>query len=236
MLVNPGDPNYLIASDPGGVTSPGTLHAADATPWLTPGILDAVAPGVPAGANSNVYQGWVADNIIGLWVRCLDANGYPITMTAAAGGNPGLTNSNRADAITTNYSFDSRLGYSTFDPSVSSYASPSANAFFSKVAFTDTTGAGNGQTILNSLPAVVEVAIVVVDAKTAGLITAVPSYTPQAMATPPTGVASASAPYTGYSPFNFWNDINYFVGNLPLRVRAGAHIYSRRVVLLNGGN
>lgn len=57
--------------------------------WLSGAILDDVAPGDKA----NDYRGLFAENVLGLWVTCLDRNGAVIS-GASSGG-----------------SFDSRTGY-----------------------------------------------------------------------------------------------------------------------------
>ncbi len=93
FIVNPGktvsgvavsDSNFLIYTNP--------------SDWLSQGIIDAVAP-----ANlANNYQGLFAENVVGLWVQCLDFTGKPITQDA--GGTPFLSNG-----------FDSRRGYKYTD-------------------------------------------------------------------------------------------------------------------------
>jgi prepilin-type N-terminal cleavage/methylation domain-containing protein len=208
FFVNPKDTaNYLIYSNP--------------TAWLTTGssgTLDTVAPGNTA----NNYKGWFADNVIGLWVRCLDANGIPITRTAADVAH--LT-----DSVTTNYSFDSRLGYLATNAGTS-------GSYIAKSAYYDagiTTSAGTHEMVQSALPSTIEIAIVLIDSQTANRVTAIPSYTPF-----PSGVSGASSPYINDSPVDFWNDINYFLSKLktaqPLVAR-GAHVYSIRVPLVNGG-
>ena len=64
--------------------------AAVAQNWLS--VLPTVAP-----ATAPAYQGWMSDNVIGLWIRFLDTDGQPITKNAAG--------------TTLNYGFDSRQGY-----------------------------------------------------------------------------------------------------------------------------
>jgi len=82
-FVDPASSNdYLIYQQNGGV----------ATNWL--GNLAAVAP-----AASTNLQGWFADDVVALWVRCLDASGQPITKTAAG------------TSINNGFGFDSRQGY-----------------------------------------------------------------------------------------------------------------------------
>ncbi|XHR30981.1 MAG: type II secretion system protein J [Chthoniobacteraceae bacterium] len=88
FFVNPGtdytaDSNYLILTTP--------------TAWISDTILDTVAP-ADATTNTNAaYQGLFVENVLGLWITCLDAVGNTITQN---GGS---------DA------FDSRKGYSYTD-------------------------------------------------------------------------------------------------------------------------
>lgn len=82
-FVNPSDTtNYLIYRESGGV----------AVNWLS--NIGTVAP-----STATNLQGWFADNVIALWVRCLDAQGQPITRTAAGSELAG------------GYGFDSRQGF-----------------------------------------------------------------------------------------------------------------------------
>jgi len=207
FFVNPGDPNYVIYSQP--------------TAWLTPACLDSAAPGYSTTGTtvSQIYPGtgWFADNVIGLWVRCLDANGAPIVYTAAT---------SLANAQTVNYSFDSRLGYLTPNPSATS-------AYIAKTIYQDVSPASGiiAPQILATLPSTIEVAIVVIDAQTANRVTKVPSYAPAY----PNASTGANSPYNNNSPVNFWNDINYFISQLPPVVARGAHVYAIRVPLVNGG-
>ncbi|MFZ4600062.1 MAG: PulJ/GspJ family protein [Terrimicrobiaceae bacterium] len=69
------------------------IYSSPAT-WLTDSILNAVAPADAA----NAYQGLIAENVVALFVQCLDARGQPITRNAAGG------------TFTTPL-FDSRLGF-----------------------------------------------------------------------------------------------------------------------------
>lgn len=107
LFVNPEDPasptNYLIYSQPSA--------------WLSPGgnkiWLDQTAPAVADSANPvNSYKGWIADNVIALWARCLDGSGNAITKDGA-GGNAG-------------YVFDSRKGYAATNMFRSGYTNESS--------------------------------------------------------------------------------------------------------------
>lgn len=61
--------------------------------WVNDDLLQAVAPADKAHA----YEGLFAENVVGLWFRCLDAAGEPITSDAAGASLDGQ--------------FDSRRGY-----------------------------------------------------------------------------------------------------------------------------
>ena len=212
FFVSPTDTtNFLIYSTPANWLTPATGQAG--------AIIDAVAP----GNSANNYKGWFADNVIGLWVRCLDANGIPITQTASAAGH-------QTDSKTTNYSFDSRLGYLASSVTGTPKYIPKS-AYYDAGSKTDV--------IACALPSAIEIAIAVVDAQTASHVTAIPSYTPFNMSpTLPSGASAAAAPYTANSPVDFWNDINFFLANLKTKqplVARGTHVYSIRVPLVNGG-
>jgi uncharacterized protein (TIGR02599 family) len=144
FFVDPADPNYLISTNP--------------TAWITDSLLNTVSPGVEdTGTPANSYKGWVADNVIALWVRCLDPLGNPIV----------------TDALETSYAdyaYDSRRGYryetSGMDITKSGFKDPSGNF-----------------NILATLPDSIEIALVIIDARAANRLTAKPTYT---VTTPPT--------------------------------------------------
>jgi len=169
--------NFLIYSQPGS--------------WLTPNLIDAVAPASSAGN----YVGWMADNVVGLWVRCLDAYGQPI-MKSAPGAIPTV---NYAA-----YGFDSRMGYTDSRGNVKNGVSQLSS------------GPGFTQNLC-ALPASVDIAIVVLDSKSALRITT--AITPGATST--------------VTLDSFWTDINTFMTALPADVKQGARLYSTRVNLLN---
>jgi hypothetical protein len=182
-----------------------------------------------APATTSPYQGWFADNVIGLWVRCLDANGWPITQTAA-----GITQ--LGSCQTTNYSFDSRLGYLSTNAGMGTSGKP---AYFPKYAYYDP---GSKQNVIaGALPSTIEIAIILLDSQAAlrlkGPVSSI-SYAPFTTSPAITATPAAQSPYTANSPADFWNDINFFLANLkasqPL-VAKGAHVYSIRVPLVNGG-
>ncbi len=81
-FVDPSSPNYLVYQRNG-------VKPAN---WLA--NISTVAP-----ATTNNLQGWFADDVIALWVRCLDAYGQPITTTATGA------------SMNRGFGFDSRQGY-----------------------------------------------------------------------------------------------------------------------------
>ena len=85
FLVEPGNTNFVIYNSASGT----------ATNWLDPAILSAVAP----ATKEMSYKGWFAENVIALWIRCLDVNGNAITANASG------------TAVNNGYGFDSRQGY-----------------------------------------------------------------------------------------------------------------------------
>lgn len=52
-----------------------------------------------ASATTPEYKGWLSDNVIALWIRCLDSSGQPITKNAAG------------QVLNGGYGFDSLQGY-----------------------------------------------------------------------------------------------------------------------------
>jgi type II secretory pathway pseudopilin PulG len=106
------NPDFLIYSQPEN--------------WISDSQLEEIAPADAA----NSYRGLLAENVAGMWVRCLAPNGDLITTKASGGAfSPG--------------SFDSRLGYSW----------------------------SGGIAPPNSLPAAIEVSIVVLDSAAGNRLT-----------------------------------------------------------------
>ncbi|MCX6960186.1 MAG: prepilin-type N-terminal cleavage/methylation domain-containing protein [Verrucomicrobia bacterium] len=87
----------LTSRDPTGAVTANTNFLISSQPntWLSNDVLNRVAP---ANA-SNDYLGLFAENVIGMWVSCLDSYGVPITKDSA--GN----------TITPARTFNSRSGY-----------------------------------------------------------------------------------------------------------------------------
>ncbi|HEX4084237.1 MAG TPA: hypothetical protein VHY22_04950 [Chthoniobacteraceae bacterium] len=148
--VNPGDPEtnpqnpkaalcrFLINPGAAGVSNSNYLIYSTPAAWLSDNIIQSVAP----GSSAQSYQGLFAENVIGLWVRCLDAYGQPITKTFAG-------------AAYANHAYDSRLGY--MDSSGTTSAS-----------FIDSAGQAAP---LCALPPVVEVSIAMIDSHAASKVT-----------------------------------------------------------------
>jgi len=158
------------------------IHSAPAN-WITDSIIDAVAPGVANPSNSaQSYRGWFADNVAGLWVKALDPLGNPITTNALGTAYAAGT-------------YDSRKGYRYLGTN-------GTNVIQSGYAASAT----NYQ-ILATLPSAIEVSLVILDARAASRLTAVPTNYLTA--------TNASA----------------FVQGLPAKVRSGARIYSTRIKL-----
>ena len=85
------DPNFLIYTNPAN--------------WLSDTIIKNVVPAVDPSSSdsSNAYQGVFAENVIGLWVSCLDSGTTPIGLDANAQAF--------SSAFPSGAGFDSRRGY-----------------------------------------------------------------------------------------------------------------------------
>ena len=85
FFVEPGSSSFLIYGDSTG----------SAVNWLDTATIGLAAPATKA----QNYKGWFADNVIALWIRCLDTSGNAIVSTASG------------TALNNGYGFDSRQGY-----------------------------------------------------------------------------------------------------------------------------
>jgi type II secretory pathway pseudopilin PulG len=83
VLIEPTDALYEIYSKPND--------------WLPATTFDQFVAASGSSASNKEDRGWAADGVLGLWIRCLDANGEIITKNGAG--------------TVQNYSFDSRAGY-----------------------------------------------------------------------------------------------------------------------------
>ena len=91
---------FFVNHGTGTVANTNFLIYSNPTAWLTDSIVKSVA----SGKQQDAYQGLFAENILGLWVKCLDPLGNQITKDAAG-------------TAFANNSFDSRRGYSYTDSS-----------------------------------------------------------------------------------------------------------------------
>jgi hypothetical protein len=109
---NPSNPTSQLCRffvNPGAATVSNTNFQiySNPTAWLSDSIVTAVAP----ANKQNFYQGLFAENVLGLWVQCLDPYGQPIAKKAD--GTP-----------FTSPSYDSRLGYSYTTPANGTVTNP----------------------------------------------------------------------------------------------------------------
>lgn len=111
---NPSNPKAYLCryySDAGTSGSSFNIYSSGTTSaWLSgSGAPSAVAPAMPGSK----YKGWLADNVIALWIRCT-------TITNGTNMQPivgSVTSTGGSTSFPVGCSFDSRLGY--FDPSSS---------------------------------------------------------------------------------------------------------------------
>lgn len=126
IFLNPGAGDHLVYSQ---------------LSWMTEAVLNSSAPADAA----NSYRGLFAENVVGLWVRCLDASGNAITQPEVGAGG-----------------YDSRVGYAD---QVHESTGTVANVTRSAPV----------------LPTAVEVSVVVLDARSASLLTAATAATIKAV-------------------------------------------------------
>ncbi len=84
---------------------------------MTAALVDNFAPTTSASDFSNAEEGWVADGVLGLWVRCLDKLNNPITVNSAGS----IINSSSVNT------YDSRSAYKQVGNQTTSYYSYSTN-------------------------------------------------------------------------------------------------------------
>jgi type II secretory pathway pseudopilin PulG len=191
--VSPANTNYGI------LTSPGS--------WINPTLATNVAPGVFNSTANNNYSGWVADNVVGLWVRGVDSAGYPITNTA-------FTNSVSTAVVSTSdtYAYDSRQGYTT------SYTIGGHTV--SKTLFKDSAPATPVYVFNCNLPAYLDITVMVIDSRAAQRISSL-------------GTQTSLTNYASTNTAKYWTEINTFYTNQPTFIQSSARIYSTRVQLNN---
>ncbi len=190
------NPNFLILPV---ISSTGVSTTASPNSWITGTILDSVAPGNAAGS----YQGWFADNVIALWIRCLNPNGDTIVQRA---------NTARGASYSA-YSYDSRQGY-IYTPAGSTVAVTKRGGAVMNPATSQTQSE-----FLATLPASVEIALVMLSPHGAAQLTAIPTCT-------------VTAPSVA-SPNPFWTDIGNFVNSLPVNIKKETFVYSSQIQLEN---
>jgi len=132
FFVNPGS---------GTTANDAFLIYSNPDEWISDEVIQTVAP----TDKTSHYQGLFAENILGLWVRCLDTYGEPITQDYA-GASLALANGK--------HTFDSRDGY-TDSKGRKSASYPDA---------------GGTRRPLCTLPPMVEISIVLLDTKSAARV------------------------------------------------------------------
>lgn len=126
-----------------GDPAPGSCFKIYSAPnnWIDENILDIVAPGTGAG-----YRGLFAENVLGLWIKCVDFGGNDITLDCTGAAFP-------------NEGFDSRLGFTYKDPTTGNTRTTPAYA------------KADGSLVRESvLPPAVDVSLILLDPETAGRI------------------------------------------------------------------
>jgi hypothetical protein len=182
-----------------------TVYSSGTASWSST-ITDALITGTSGAPATQAmgYQGQLAENVLGLWVQALDQMGQPITKYPVySGTNPVVA----ATGTYTGAQFDSAKGYVSTGTYIASGTTPSGTmplVYSSNVMSSGSyilPGAGNG-----SLPAAVEVAIVVIDSRTALRLS---------------GTEKPAA-----STGNLWKDVNTFYNSLPAVIKRGAEVES----------
>ena len=185
--------------------------------WIDETVAENIAPGTAA----NGFQGWVADYVIGFFVRALDPTGDTIAFQARRV----LSDSNGRNHRFNNTEIDHTSMQSNFTVyhEANSLAVPppvdDPGSFDSLDGYAWDTGASlqlQSSTRFKhrygpALPPMVEIAIVIVPPSALRRLTALPTYPP------------VSA--------NFWADIDAFIAALPPEIAAGARVYSTTVSL-----
>lgn len=175
------------------------------------------APGTAAKG----FQGWVADYVIGFFVRALDPTGNTIAFQArrVLSDSNGRNHRFTSDAAQANFAVYHEANSSAAPPPVDypgSFDSLDGYAWDTGATLQFFHGQTNNLTSFKhrygpALPPMVEIAIVVVPPSALRRLTALPTY--------PTVNA------------NFWADIDAFVAGLPPEIAASARVYSTTVSL-----
>jgi hypothetical protein len=135
FYVNSSDTtNFLIYNNP--------------TAWITNTTITNVASAL--ASTSPPYQGLLAENVVGLWITCLDPYGYPIAKEA---------NGNAFPTSGSGYSFDSRLGYTDNAGTVHPVSSLPAAVDISFVIIDSGTAERVGPTLCTAINTLVQTSI-----------------------------------------------------------------------------
>ncbi len=83
--------------DPSSTNGDYNIYNTNNSPWLTGSTYSDFGPATAALDNQNAQKGWVADGVLGMWVRCLDKTGgviaSPYDSRSARYGATNWTNS-----------------------------------------------------------------------------------------------------------------------------------------------
>jgi prepilin-type N-terminal cleavage/methylation domain-containing protein len=124
VYIDPSSPSY-------------SLYSAGTGPWLTQAMVTSFAQLTTSADVANALQGWVADGVLGMWLRFLDKSGNPIIQSAYG---------TKLSSIGTYY--DSRQAYSETGTNAQNYNAYSYPYLHSKAPY------------YSALPAFIEVTLV----------------------------------------------------------------------------
>lgn len=182
--------------------------------WVEDAVAEEIAPGTAA----NGFRGWLADHVIGFFVRALDPTGETVAFQARQVISNANGRNHRFNNTVMNHG-QATSNFTVYHES-NSLAAPApvnpAGTFDSLDGYAWDTGAVQPSMRFKhrygpALPPMVEIAIVVVPPAALRRLTAVPTY------------PAASA--------DFWADIDAFVAALPPEIAASARVYSTTVSL-----
>ena len=154
--------------------------------WISNSLLTNAPATFVSSTSPNNYGGLLAENVIGLWVQALDPLGHPTQQSINTTANYGEVFDSRYPYAYTNYDLIGGGGTTGY------IVTNAASAF----------------------PASVQIAVAVVDSRTAKRITSIPTY----------------PALTG----NIWTDVQNFYNHLPTAVQKGTEIQTTTVPLANG--
>ncbi|PTY00986.1 hypothetical protein DB346_15390 [Verrucomicrobia bacterium LW23] len=73
---------YIEAQTSTGTANPEYTIYSNPSNWISPALFNNFAPATAADDNIAAQKGWVADGVLGIWVRLLDRTGTPLTAVA----------------------------------------------------------------------------------------------------------------------------------------------------------